>query len=311
MHKILETKEKVELLEALLDSNVDALLAYWDNDKTCRFANNAYLDWFNRTKEEMIGITMKELLGPLYSSNLPYIENALKGETQEFEREIDDPKGGRSRHSLATYIPHIIDGKVQGMIVHVADVTQMKLLEEQMKDTIKKTEFLANHDALTELPNRLQLEVRMQKAFEQAKKNRCLLSVITLDMDKFKSVNDTFGHHEGDLLLKEIARRLKEVIGEHDSATRIGGDEFVLLLTKVNSFSNMEKRIQHLIKVLHTTYRCQNGTIINPTFSLGIAVYPHDGQNPEELLIHSDHALYTVKRKNGQGYHYYSERNLS
>lgn len=128
----------------LVADHVNAMLAYWDKDQFCRFANNTYLKWFGKTPEEMIGkITMKELLGPLYEKNLPYILKALKGETQVFEREIPLPSG-EIRHTLATYHPDIADGIVRGFFVHVADVTPIKVLEKKLIEFqhTKKREIL-------------------------------------------------------------------------------------------------------------------------------------------------------------------------
>ena len=102
-----------------------AMVAYWDLSQRCVFANGAYLEWFGRTPEEMKGISLKELLGPLYVLNLPHIEAAFLGKPQVFERRIPLPNGG-FRDSLATYTPDIVDGKVHGFSAHVADVTLMK-----------------------------------------------------------------------------------------------------------------------------------------------------------------------------------------
>lgn len=113
----------------LVSDQVNAMLAYWDKNQVCRFANNAYMEWFGKSKEEMIDkITMKELLGPLYKKNLPHIQKALKGEKQVFEREIR-LQNGSIRQTLATYIPDIVDNEVRGFFVHVADVSYIKELE--------------------------------------------------------------------------------------------------------------------------------------------------------------------------------------
>ena len=102
------------------------MVAYWNADQRCVFANRAYERWFGVSPEALVGKHMTELLGALYALNRPYIEAALRGERQEFEREIPDPAGGPPRHSLATYIPDIVGGTVCGMIVHVADVSELK-----------------------------------------------------------------------------------------------------------------------------------------------------------------------------------------
>ena len=118
-------------MSTLVANQINAMLAYWDENLICRFANDAYLEWFGRTKEEMVNkMTIQELLGPdLYSMNLPYISEALKGNKQVFEREIPTPDCKSIRHSLATYFPHIVEGQVKGFFVHVADVSYIKELE--------------------------------------------------------------------------------------------------------------------------------------------------------------------------------------
>ena len=127
-------------LSLLISDHVTAMLAYWDKDLVCRYANSAYVDWFGKTKEQMINnIRIDELLGPLYEKNLPYIKGVLLGKKQLFEREIPIPGGTEVRHSLATYIPDINNGKVLGFFVHVADVTYLKNLEKEIASAKRET----------------------------------------------------------------------------------------------------------------------------------------------------------------------------
>ncbi len=122
-----------ELLNRLVDS-LPAMVAYWDSTQHCRFANRAYEVWFGVSPDALLGKHISELLGPaLYRLNLPHIEQALRGHAQEFEREIPDPAGGPSRHSLATYIPDVVDGVVHGFFVHVADVSAIKRAADEKK----------------------------------------------------------------------------------------------------------------------------------------------------------------------------------
>jgi len=128
---------KLNTIGLLVTDHITAMLAYWDKDLVCRFANAAYLDWFGKTKEEMIDkITLDKLLGPLFEANSPYIYAALKGEKQTFEREIITPNGEK-RHSLANYIPDIEDAQTKGFFVHVADISEIKTLELRLIETNK------------------------------------------------------------------------------------------------------------------------------------------------------------------------------
>lgn len=122
-------------LPRLLADSISAMLAYWDASLRCRFANRAYERWFGVTPEALLGKHISELLGPLYAINLPYIEGALRGEPQEFEREIPDPAGGPPRHSLANYIPHVVDGAVHGFFVLVTDISAVKRAELALRES--------------------------------------------------------------------------------------------------------------------------------------------------------------------------------
>ena len=119
--------------------HVPAMLAYWNADEVCLFANDAYRTWFGKSRAEVVGSTMRDLLGPLYELNLPYIRRVLRGEPQVFERTIPGPDG-LVRESLATYTPDVVDGLVKGFFVHVADVTAMKRLEREHEGAIRRLE---------------------------------------------------------------------------------------------------------------------------------------------------------------------------
>lgn len=123
------------ILGVKVADHISAMIAYWDKDLVCRFANAAYLQWFGKRREDMVNkMTLDELLGPLFERNLPYIKGALNGEIQTFEREIPIPSGG-VRQALANYYPEIIEEEVVGFFVHVADVTPLKLLETELVES--------------------------------------------------------------------------------------------------------------------------------------------------------------------------------
>lgn len=130
--------------------NTPMMVAFWDRDQVCRFANRAYETWFRKSPEWMLGKSLRDLLGPrLHGLNLPYIERALAGERQMFEREIPDPNGCPSRHAMAEYIPHFIDGKPCGFFAYVTDISARVAIENQLRD--KETKLLASKRRLREL----------------------------------------------------------------------------------------------------------------------------------------------------------------
>ncbi|MCE9579141.1 MAG: PAS domain S-box protein [Deltaproteobacteria bacterium] len=127
-------RNELRVLRRLVE-HAPALMAYWDTDLRCRFANQAYLAWFGHRPEELIGMHMTELLGPLFESNRPYIEAALRGEPQQFDREIPDPAGGPPRYSHAHYTPDIVDGAVAGFFVLVTDVSARRHAELELRSS--------------------------------------------------------------------------------------------------------------------------------------------------------------------------------
>ena len=288
------------LLAGLID-HLDAMVAYWNRDRVCLIANAAYREWFGRAKDEVVGITMEQLLGPLYEKNLPYIDAAFAGEKQVFEREIPLPGGNGSRHSLATYTPHIVDGRVQGIFVHVADVTPLKRLELQLLQAKERAEALAGHDVLTGLPNRLLLQETADREIALAERTRRTLGILVIDVDDFKQVNDRFGHAAGDLYLVEVAERLRAALRQEDVLFRAGGDEFFAVLPDLDPVTGIEALVSRLIGEVHRPVRAIRD-VEWPAVSIGAALYPQHGRSLAELLDLADRALYAAKAHGGNQY---------
>jgi PAS domain S-box-containing protein len=130
--ELTQLRRELQLVRAVADM-VPAMLAYWDASQRCVFANRAYVTWFGITPAALVGHTLEELLGPIYPLNRPYIEAALRGEPQEFEREIPDPAGGPPRYSQANYVPDVDGTTVRGFFVLVSDITRRKQIEDELR----------------------------------------------------------------------------------------------------------------------------------------------------------------------------------
>jgi diguanylate cyclase (GGDEF)-like protein/PAS domain S-box-containing protein len=179
------------------------------------------------------------------------------------------------------------------------DVTDRKLAEETIN-------FQAYHDLLTKLPNRALLRDRLSLAISQARRDDEMLAVMFLDLDRFKNINDSLGHMIGDELLQQVSTRLKSCLREGDTLARFGGDEFTLLLPKVG-----EKRedVSAIANKITTTLKDPfmiDGHELYVSASIGIAMYPQDGNNMEALIKHADVAMYHVKGKGKNGFQFYS-----
>ncbi len=158
---------------------------------------------------------------------------------------------------------------------------------------------MAHFDVLTALPNRALFHDRLSQVLAQAKRDGANCALMFLDLDKFKSVNDTFGHHIGDLLLQEVARRIKACVRETDTVSRLAGDEFTVLLPHVHSKQDAASIAEKITAALAQPFHL-NGQEVNIGSSTGIAFYPDDAGSDEALIKCADSAMYVAKQQ-GRG----------
>ena len=178
-------------------------------------------------------------------------------------------------------------------------ITNLHKTRQQLEAELKNTARLANYDLLTQLPNRHSFNERLHHELEVAKRNKSFFSVLYMDLDGFKAVNDTYGHNMGDKLLIEVAQRLKSCVREIDLVARIGGDEFVYVTAAGNftkNTSHLQKRLQDAVK---SPVQIDDITL-HIGMTIGQARYPDDGEEFEQLLAKSDQNMYQKKQRNKQ-----------
>ncbi len=193
--------------------------------------------------------------------------------------------------SLSAAPIHSAKGETVGTVIILRDISLQKETEKNLK-------FIALHDLLTDLPNRVLLHDRIVQAISRANRNNTVVAIFLLDLDRFKEVNDTMGHGAGDLLLKEIAIRLKGCIREYDTVGRLGGDEFVLIVTDMKEKYDITVVANRILKAFEAPISVENKKI-HITTSIGISLFPNDGDNIEILLKNADIAMYSAKKLDG------------
>lgn len=181
---------------------------------------------------------------------------------------------------------------------------QREKLFDQMLNSTSALTLMANNDALTGLPNRRLLEDRMAQALKEASRAQQLVAVLFLDLDYFKVVNDTHGHVIGDQLLKSVGERLTGLLRAEDTVARIGGDEFVILLPKLNDAIQLFATAEKVISELALPFHIAEQTLLLGV-SIGIALYPEHNDNPSSLIKLADDAMYVAKRLGRNCYHIY------
>lgn len=181
------------------------------------------------------------------------------------------------------------------MIKRVYNLLEVRLLHDEARDQSRKLKAVAWNDPLTGLGNRRLLDDRLGVALAQARRNKGIVTVMYLDLDEFKNINDTMGHGAGDTLLQAVAGRLSRTVRESDTVARVGGDEFVILFRHIGNGPDVPTLAAKLIKAVSQPYHLAGG-FVDVTASVGIASYPYDGEDSESLLISADKAMYDAKQ---------------
>jgi diguanylate cyclase (GGDEF)-like protein/PAS domain S-box-containing protein len=184
------------------------------------------------------------------------------------------------------------------VLVALYDITSRKQAEIRL-------EYLAHHDALTDLPNRALFFDRLTQSLHLAHRYGTMVAVLYLDLDGFKSVNDRLGHAAGDALLQKASRRLSECVRKSDTVARMGGDEFAIVLTRIEAIGQVTAVTEKILRAIQLPFDL-NGTFVNTATSIGISMYPNDGDKGDLLVKHADSAMYCVKVNGKNGFALYS-----
>lgn len=267
-----------------------------------------YIDVFSSGKEELLYKPKEEIIGKhvtdffndaLSEKFVAVINKAISSQIlQRIEYELDI--SSRQEYFEARVMPtHIKENGKQTVMVIVRDMTDIQHNKTKMH-------YLATHDALTTLPNRTLIFEHLNHAIAAAKRSATRGSLLFIDIDGFKDINDNYSHKTGDTLLKEFAQRLTQITRESDIVGRLSGDEFLLILENTEEMDDILNIIEKLKTALLEPFMI-NENHIEITVSIGIACYPSDGDNADQLIHAADQAMYNVKKNGKNSYTFYSK----
>jgi diguanylate cyclase (GGDEF)-like protein/PAS domain S-box-containing protein len=302
--------QKEAALEALRDSEdkyrsilEDIQEAYFEVDLTGNFT------FFNDSLCRLTGCSKEELTGANYThfsdkENSEIVFQTFNkvyttGEPTEGFDWLIIKKDGTRKYIEASVSLKKESGKPAGFKGVIRDITERKRIEQELN-------HMATHDALTGLPNRLMFSQLLNQAIQSAKRNTKQLAVFFIDLDRFKIINDSLGHDAGDLLLQEIASRFKQSLRAVDVVGRLGGDEFVILIEDFQDF-NQVKIVAHKILSASIKPMVIVGEECRVTASVGISIYPKDGQDEQSLMKNADIAMYFAKEEGKNNFQFYSK----
>lgn len=285
-------KEWLELSETryrtLVDNSQDCIYSC-DLDGVFTAVNETFCNLLGSSREDIIGRKMNEFI--FHSENSINEWNKLllvmnKKKTIYLENQIKTPEG--VVYFSVTLSP-VLDYKkeVIGITGTNHDITAIKINENKIK-------HMAYHDPLTDLPNRILFFDRLKNAIERSRRSKTKIAVLFFDMDNFKRINDTLGHSIGDELLIETANRITSCMREYDTVARLSGDEFAVLLQNIEKVEDMLSIVHRIQEKFSLPFFLSDNTL-DLTTSIGIAMYPEDGDSPEELLKNADTAMYKAK----------------
>ncbi|MBK9574061.1 MAG: diguanylate cyclase [Rhodoferax sp.] len=247
-------------------------------------ANGAYEKYFGWKSEEMIGRSALELgFWPTPEARLGWVNELRKtGTVVDYQTTLRDKSGSLRQ---AAFFSEIIDiDGVEHILTYVQDITERK-------ETEARIEFLAHHDPLTGLPNRVLFRDRFTLGTAWAERSDSKVALLFVDLDHFKTINDTLGHPVGDQLLQQVAQRLRECVRDTDTISRQGGDEFLIALTDVDDLDAVSQVATKVLGTLGAPFLIE-GHELTATLSMGVSVWPDDGQDFDVLLQRADTAMY-------------------
>ncbi|MCG5501160.1 sensor domain-containing protein [Ectothiorhodospira lacustris] len=293
------TESHLQRLAFAVDQS-PSIVVITDPDGAIQYVNHRFCDVTGFAPEEMLGANVQSLAQhPVEDTGQRHLMTTLQRE-QIWEGEFRNrKKSGETYWEQARIYPvRDEDGTIVQYIKLAEDITDRKQLTDRL-------DFLAFHDNLTGLPNRDLMMDRLTQALAQARRDKTMLAVAFLDLDDFKTINDSLGHGQGDQLLRRVAARLKGLLREGDTVARFGGDEFILMLTQLHAPRDVVPVVEKLQMAFTQPITLDKVTLVTG-FSIGLAMYPADSARAEDLIRHADVALSRAKAHGPRSYHFYT-----
>ncbi len=287
-NSVMALRESEARLRTIADT-LPAMIAYLDEDEIYRFHNLAYEREFSRSGLHVLGKSVEQTVGATrYAFLAPFIASALAGETLSFEE--DDDSLGYERCFEVVYIPQrdAEGGRVVGFHVMRQDITAQKREKQRLLK-------LSQIDALTGLTNRAGFLQKLNDSMAQCRDNAAMMAVMYMDIDRFKPVNDTFGHSVGDALLKSFSARLTHTMRASDTIARLGGDEFTIIMERISRVDDAAALAAKIVAAMQAPFEL-DGIVVSISASIGLTFYSDEELSPAELLNRADVLLYEAKQ---------------
>jgi diguanylate cyclase (GGDEF)-like protein/PAS domain S-box-containing protein len=293
---------KNALLEAQSETTLDGILAVDQNDRVV-LVNSKFKSQFNLPDDLVRAgddVALRNFVKN-YMVDPETFLNKIEYLYRHPEMNSIDEVRFRNGKTFEHYSAPLVDsrGEHRGRIWYVRDITERKTAEEQVK-------LLAYYDALTGLPNRSLLMDRLENALAGARQWRENVAILFIDLDRFKIINDSLGHAAGDLLLKEVGKRLRNCVREQDTVARVGGDEFVILLKTIKGTAEVASMAARIVQIVADEI-IVNGRSLTTTCSVGISMFPQNSADIGTLIKYADQAMYCAKDNGRNRFQFFTD----
>ncbi len=294
----LAPEHMIEVIDSLFREATEGVMI--EDAHRCVIAiNPAMLTFLDKHENEVIGECSDTLAYTIGSENYAIIDKGIREEGfWRGELEIHS-HADVSRLVWVSVDAIVRDDKLLHTVIMVTDISEIKKSRQQL-------EYIATHDTLTDLPNRVLLYDRLKVSIARVQRSDSLGAVVFLDIDNFKDINDNFGHIYGDELLKICAKKLTSSLREKDTVGRLGGDEFLIIIDEFYSIRDIEEVVKKLLSLFDQLVKVRD-VEFDLSVSMGISIYPDNGTEVEELINKADVAMYNIKEMGRNNYGFYSD----
>ena len=296
-----ENKEQAQIITQIQDSIMST-------------DTQGYIKTWNLASEKIFGYTKEEIINKHISSlyreedrefNQQYIEQLMQKEVLTIEIYLVPKEKSPLMCECSLSVLKDNQEEIIGLISVTKDITKRKTNEKKLLEQKEELKYLANHDSLTGLANRMYFSNELQKESEKIEEHQKNLALLFIDLDRFKQINDSLGHVVGDILLKEVAKRLQEIVKKQGILARFGGDEFTILIENFNHGKDASILAQKILLKLCEPFYIDNHTLYISS-SIGISLYTDNTNEPNKLLMYADTAMYKAKDMGRNNFQFYS-----
>ncbi len=297
-------KEEAKDLATLLEHSSNEIYIVDMESLDYLYVNEGASAALGYTKEELLHMNVRDVSPFISTEEIKYLRKSLKNTKHAIVRSVHQRKDA-SRYPVQAYI-HTLEYKHKhAYVIFDTDFSEIVRLEEEHKEQAELMEYQAYHDTLTGLPNRALFKDRLQQIIITSKRYKQKFALLFIDLDQFKKINDSLGHHVGDEVLIETAKRFQTILREEDTLSRLGGDEFTVILKNIKTKKDIAKVAQKLINSMKKPLATKHHTL-HISSSIGISTYPDDASTQNDLIKFADTAMYKAKEEGRNNFQFYS-----